>query len=236
MRKIIIFIILLFSTSLWGNWQFDEERKLLLYNSQPFPTYQKIFTPIGLFGFTNFGSNLFNFYGWAKIDQKFQNFEDVGVISEDGLAKGYYFSKQKPANVPKDWIYIHDIKMWAEPQNFLKLYTEWDVFYEHITHIDRNIYNIMVKKRFYRIVTPYIEKKVREVKIKLNNDLYLVHKKKLKKDGIRYLFVFIMPEQIMKPGHYDEISVIYYYQSSRKKVVQYRLIYQKETQLNFKSF
>lgn len=238
MKKImylIVFVFLgisgLFSQDLW---RFEEGEKTLYYNKEPFTPYQGVWTPLGYFVFTPFGVNPFHYYGWQKVKDAPAIPSAVAQAREHELKRGWFFASGQPANVRLgEWLFFPATSLWARPESFLKLYRQWQVFYEHYPPLSTAIYNQVEPDIFYRFVTPYLTKDVIKVEAQLPAGWIEVYSRRLEKNGPRQLFLFYFP-RVLSFKSVEWIKIRYRYQKGRSREELLKLIYQKDTGLGIR--
>jgi len=132
-----------------------------------------------------------------------------------------------------EWLFFPATKLWAKPESFLKLYRQWQVFFEHYTALSHSIYNPAEPDTFYRFVTPYLTKDIVKVEAELPSGWIEVYSRRLEKNGPRQLFIFYFP-RVLSPKSTEWIKIRYSYQEGRSREELLKLIYQKDTGLGIR--
>jgi len=188
-----------------GQWEYKEDKRLLLYNNQPFPPYSVI-TPIGFYCFERFGSNIFNTYGWFKKIPLKETFDKITPTREQDEKGFFVYEGNLDYPYIDGWLYFPDIRFFSKPEVFFKIYRLWNFFYFNIPKLDISIYNKVIKQ-FYRLETPYLNNDVTDVKV--SSDDFLVLNSKMEVRNIKK-YVFIVYPVFKKRKDYYSINLLYY--------------------------
>jgi hypothetical protein len=208
-----------------GTWNYQEDEKILYYDSQPFPFFQAVQTPIGYFAPLFYASNPLQQYGWVKMQQQITPSVSNSSISPGQEKKGWYFSTQKPANISDEWVFFPQIALWTKPETLFMLYRLWDNFYEYLPRLDHTIFNLIQPEHFYRIQTTALNKEIRTVEAIVPDGFSLIYQKILPQKGTRKLFIFY--HHGTKSNHKDDVQLIkirYYYEDFSTKETLFKLI------------
>lgn len=230
LKKIIFILIILTPLTLSAaDWEFKADSRQLLYKGEAFPFYKNVLTPIGYYGFAIFGSNPFQAYGWYKLDEKELSVIPGHDLSAEDIKQGWAFKHDKPGNLPADWIYFQDSKLWARPESFFKLLRLWELYYENIEKLGTDIYNPLKKNKFYRIITSYLTNDILDVQITLPAYLIKAHEADIHDFGTRrqlIFYAFAFSDEAVRKNH--SIRIKYTLTHNRTIEKKYFIAYPEE--------
>lgn len=239
MKKFYFSLFFIFSLSLFAAspWEYREETRQLLYQGQPFPPYHPVVCPLGTYDLIPFASNPFEYYGWKRIAGDFFKIENESDAHESWIKREWLFSPRRPANLPQEWIYFPQNRLWASPHAFLKLYRLFTLYFESLPALDFNIHNRIEEDRFYRVQTDFLAAEVVSVEASFPDFVSKAYQGVLKAGGRRAILIFYagkVPEDQKKEVHH--IILHFRLQNGGEKRRHYLLISQNDTKLMENSF
>jgi hypothetical protein len=236
MKSIYLYLLfIIICNAGWSQWNYSERERILYFENQPFPPYSPILTPVGSFVFIPFASNPFDRSGWFPVKEFKIEHAAGGPVEEKELKRGWVISNTKPQNVPQNWVYFPQSSLWSDPRTFFKLYRLWNRFFETLPILEPSIYNEIEPNKFYRIQTPYLDKEIQKVELTVPEDIIVVFKKDLISYGKRKLFL-IYTLKAMEKNPVSVLKLFHHYKNGQEKTTRIKLVYQKDTGLNFQSY
>ncbi|HOJ50432.1 MAG TPA: hypothetical protein PKW55_06435 [Spirochaetota bacterium] len=217
MKKVFIIYFLFFSQFLFSNWEYDEQNKQLLYNGQPFPTYSPVLTPIGLYYFEKFSSNVYYAYGWFKKKPDKESFDKITPDKNSDEQGWFIYDGNLDYPSIDGWLYFPEKRLFVKIDVFFRFYNLIENYYFNIQKLEKYIYN-KVYKKLYRVETAYLSKKTDYVRLE-TEDFIIINSKLSGIIGPKY--IFILYPYFKKMKEYYSIRLKYY---SDNKLVKIELI------------